>query len=127
MVLAWVKLFGMNTEPASAAASAAFCSRAPSRFQLQKSTAKPAIATRHVSIRREPDEDEPVLAVAVPGPGAAPRDATAARDFPHGGRELPHEEEHTALGVGSKRNTLWSSSMIDAPKIWVTKSCRILT
>ena len=28
-----------------------------------------------------------------------------------------HEEAHTALGVGSKRNTLWSSRSIVAPKM----------
>ena len=115
-----LKLFGMNTAAPSAAASAAFCSRAPSRFQLQKSTAKPAIAMSSVSMIANQTSTKPFS----PSARASTRGATESGEAGAGAHQL---DEHTALGVGSKRNTLWSVSVIEAPKMWVTKSCRILT
>ena len=43
------------------------------------------------------------------------------------GDDVDHDVAQTALGVGSNRNTLWSSRSSVAPKSRVTKSWRILT
>ena len=88
---------GMNTAPASAAASAAFCMRAPSRFQLPEVDRPGGEPEDHHQEHRRPDQDDAAFVVA------APRRADRSN-----GR---HGTPQTDVGTGSKRNTEWSVSV----------------
>ena len=90
----------MKTAAPSAAASAAFCCARTLAVPAPEVDREARDGDEQCEHDREPDEDETVLAFAAALP-AAPESGEAAA----GAHQV---DEHTALGVGSNRNTLWS-------------------
>ena len=92
---------GMNTAPASAAASAAFWARVAICCQRLYSSASPANAVSVDEREREPHHEEALL-LRVPASGRVRRIGSA-------------RQGHSWVGAGSSRNTAWSVRVMVAP------------